>query len=198
MSKIEAEIVEVTNFEPPRKYAERQDYLAALAKAINKLEEIDYNSLSTEATDWFNDSVRALNNRKDLPDFPDIEEPENEPTEPISEPAEEVGEAEASPAPKAKADPNKRRAKGVPPRKLEHPEIDPQKAIDNYETDAYGVVKGSKNAAAVAMLEKGCRMSDITASIGGTYYNLKARLRKQGHTIEEGANGMLKLIHKDS
>lgn len=186
-SKIENEIVELTNFEPPREYDDRQDYLAALAKEVNKLADIDFNTLSTEATEWFNDAVSAINNRKDLPEFPDVEEDEGDNSEPESE----------KPVVKAKEKEAKRRPKGVPPRKLEHPKVDPQQGIDNFETDRYGVVKGSKNAAAIAMFEQGCRMSDVTASIGGTYYNLLERLRKQGHTVEKGANGMTKLSHKD-
>lgn len=197
-SVTEQEILEATHFDPPREYPDRQDYLAALCKAVNKLEDIEFDALSTEAADWFNDSVRAMNNKKDLPEFADTEDDDE---------AEEVA---AKPAPvKAMTEPKKaavkaveekvikRRAKGAPARQLEHPKIDPQASIDNFETDRYGVVKGSKNAAAVAMLEGGCRMTDITASIGGTYYNLVARLMKQGHHVEKGANGMIKLAHKD-
>lgn len=189
MSVIEQEILEATQFDPPRKYDDRQDYLAALAKAVNKLEDIDFDALSTEAADWFNTSVKAMNNKKDLPDFPDAEE-EAEAEEVKAEPKKVAKAVE-------KTEP-KRRPKGAPPKKLDHPKVDPQASIDHFETDKYGVVVGSKNAAAVAMLEKGCRMADITASIGGTYYNLVARLMKQGHHIEKGANGMITLTHKDA
>jgi hypothetical protein len=200
MSDIEKDILEVTQFEPPRKYDDRQDYLAALCRALNKLEDIDFNSLSDDSNKWFNDAVRAMNNRKDLPEFPDLVETESEDTNTggIQDSPAEEGEAEVEKpkaAPKAE---HKRRAKGTPPRKLEHAEINTEAATDTPQVDAYGVVKGSKNAAAVSMLEKGCRMSDITHSIGGTYYNLVERLRKAGHNIEKGANGHIKLTNKDN
>jgi hypothetical protein len=179
-----------------------------LCRALNKLEDIDFNSLSDDSNKWFNDAVRAMNNRKDLPEFPDVEETESEGTDArgVQDSAPEEGEAEVEEtkptSKKEKAAPkteHKRRQKGTPPRKLEHAEIDTDAATgDHPQVDAYGVVKGSKNAAAVSMLEKGCRMSDITHSIGGTYYNLVERLRKAGHAVEKGANGHIKLTHKDS
>jgi hypothetical protein len=185
---IEQQIIEATSFEAPRKYKERQDYLAALAKAVNKLEDKEFDTLSNEAVDWFNDACRAISNKKDIPEFADAEE--------TTEVEEAAPVAEAKVEKKAKAEP-KRRAKGVPARTLDHPEINPQASIDNFEVDGYGIVKGSKNAAAVAMFEQGCRMSDVTASIGGTYYNLVARLMKQGHTVEKGPNGVITITHKD-
>jgi hypothetical protein len=71
-SGIEQELLEASGFEPRRNLG-RQDYLAALARAINEVDETDFDAMSVEAQDWFNDAVRALNKKKNLPDFPDAE-----------------------------------------------------------------------------------------------------------------------------
>ena len=189
-SAIEQELIEACEFDPPRKYDDRQDHLAALARAINKIKDVDFDALSVDAAEWFNDAVRALKEKRDIPEFGDFEEEAN------ADPDEEAAEEAAPEKPKPKPEPAKRRAKGVPPRKLEHPPIDAS-GIETAELDKWGIVKGSKNSAAAAMLETGCRMSDITHSIGGTYYNLVERLRKAGHSIEKGSNGSIKLVHKD-
>lgn len=266
---IEAELVEASGFEPRRNY-ERQDYLAALARAIDTMEEDDYDKLSTEAQDWFNEAVKAMNKKKDLPEFPDAAteteaaaatsedddddseaeesdsdsdgDDDDDAGEDAEEDAEESDEDADPPAAgkakgkakakgkEVKAKPAKKAAakkvakkpakkvekepeddeveeapkkalgkrKGVPPRKLDHPPIEqlpPDIDPDEFELhlDEFGIVKGTKNAAAAAMLQKGCRMADITETIGGTYYNLIGRLVKAGHTIEKSANGVLKL-----
>lgn len=219
MSVVEKEIVEATAFDPPKEYANRQDYLAALARAVDNLDDETFDGLSNEATDWFNTSVRAMNNKKKLPDFEGAEEepaeeevdPETgEITEEHAEAEEMVEEAEEAPTPPPKAKkpaakaakPEKaaapaRRPKGVPPKKLDHPPIERNEDPETFELDEFGSVRGSKNSAAAAMLKKGCRMADVTESIGGTYYNLVQRLVKQGHHLEKSSNGMLKLTHKD-
>ena len=238
MSAIEKELVEASSFEP-RKNLERQDYLASLARAINEVPEDEFDALSTEAQDWFNDAVRALNKKKDLPDFPDLaeaddeeaqsddgassdEEPDStEETDSDSDDAdddggepEEAGPVPAKPTTGKKAGKSKagktvgtpeettegpasssapkpnRRGKGVPPRKLPHPPVG--------ETDKYGVGVNSKGHAALVMLEKGCRMSDVTESIGGTYYNLLQKVVKAGHKVEKAANGLITVIHADN
>lgn len=235
MSVIEKELVNVASFKARRDY-ERQDYLAALARAINEVGEDEFDGLSVEAQDWFNDAVRALNKKQELPDFPDVDDSsddnESEASGDEAE-AEAAGAAEdegvaaqgnssdgdiqAVPAKRAKKAKGKatkkaeesfqpvvtKRGKGQPPRKLDHPPIhhpDPDTPLDqlDFAMDEFGIVKGTKNAAAAAMLAQGCRMADVTESIGGTYYNLLQRLVKQGHLLEKSANGILKLTHKDS
>ncbi len=253
MTPIESELVETSGFKPGKKY-QRQDYLAALTRAVNELDEVDFDGLSIEAQDWFNDAVRAINKKVDLPDFPDSngageaddeeasdEEPEVEeaseaepepveasakrkrkPTKPqpkkVVEPEPEPGEEDASqagdepdpepeepeadpPTPPTKAA-SARRKKGQPPRKLPHPEIIDHRGKKpeeiEIEWDKYDHVKGTKVSAACVMFEQGCRMSDVTASIGGTYYNLLSDLTKAGHKVEKAANGMITLTHKDA
>jgi len=93
MSAIEQELIEATGFTPRRNYPDRQDYLAAVARAVDQLEDVDFDGLSAEAADWFNAAARALSNKKTIVDFPDAE-PEAEAEE---EPAEDetTGRAEA-------------------------------------------------------------------------------------------------------
>jgi hypothetical protein len=219
---IEQELVEATGFEPTKNY-ERQDYLAALARAVNDIEEADFDGLTVDAQDWFNAAVKALNKKQELPDFPDaeteaeVEEAAEAEEEAEASIAEEEPEAEEKPKKKgasvkqgakaaaadkkAKAEAPKKR-KGQPPRKLDHPPIvhpAPDTKLEDldFAMDRFGIVKGSKNHSAAAMLEKGCRMADVTETIGGTYYNLLQRLTKQGHLVEKASNGELKLTHKD-
>src|SRR4029077_10869977 len=67
---IEKELVEASGFSPRKNY-QRQDYLAALARAVNEIEEDKFDAMSTDAQDWFNDAVRALNKKTTLPEFAD-------------------------------------------------------------------------------------------------------------------------------
>lgn len=206
---VEQEIIETVGFEPRRNYKDRQDYLAALARSVDQAEDEDFDKLPKEAVDWFNAAVRAINKKEELPDFES--EDENELDEPAEETEEEPAPVEE--APKARkgrkavaaevaaedeveAAPARRR-KGQAPVKKDHPPVKPPSEDEPIELDDFGIVKGTKNAAAAVMLVKGCRMADITESIGGTYYNLVQRFVKQGHKLEKGANGMLKVTHKD-
>lgn len=68
----EHELVKATKFKG-EKYDDRQDYLAALVKVIDRLDENKFDNLSDEAADWFNGAVLALNKKRDIPDFPDEE-----------------------------------------------------------------------------------------------------------------------------
>lgn len=89
-SKIEKELAAATGVEPKRG-EERQDYLARIITGTGKLPDKDWDKLSEEAQEWYNkaadvqnansDARKAKGDRatiKDLPDFPDMEEPEPE------------------------------------------------------------------------------------------------------------------------
>lgn len=212
-TEVQKELVEAAGFEPTKNY-QRQDYLAALARAVNEIPEEDFDGLSVEAQDWFNAAVKALNKKQELPEFPDAEAEGNEAAEdnPTDDNLEDDTSDEAveeAPPKKvakgkkpAKAEPPEgevedeaeeappKKTKGKAPRKLEHPAVG--------ELDHFGINVNAKGHAAAAMLEKGCRMADVTASIGGTYYNLLGRLLKDGHKLEKAANGYLQLVHKDN
>lgn len=92
MDEVEKEVLEATGFKPQKEYPDRQDYLAALARAVNDLGHEDFDQLSNEAVDWFNASAQALNDQEDLPDFDGVlpDEETDEPDQP-----EEASAAEA-------------------------------------------------------------------------------------------------------
>lgn len=95
-SAIEKELIEASGFEPRRNYAERQDYLAALARAVQDMDEDDFDKVSNEAADWYNAAVDAINDKSNIPDFDDAEKAaEPETAEPADAEVEEGTEVEA-------------------------------------------------------------------------------------------------------
>lgn len=69
---LEKELIKATKFKPPKGgFDDRQDELAALAKAAAKLADDDFDDLSTEAADWVNDAVKAVNVKEVIEEFPD-------------------------------------------------------------------------------------------------------------------------------
>lgn len=101
MSKIQEELVELTEVKQKRKENE-QEYLYRLAEATSNAADSDWDELSEEAQQWVNDAIQAKNDDEDIPEFPDGDEPEedlpeDEPEEeadPEEEPAEEDQEGE--------------------------------------------------------------------------------------------------------
>lgn len=231
-SAIETELLEACGFKPKKDYADRQDYLAALARAINNHDdETVLDNVSNAAADWYDSAVDAINDKTDLPEFPDAEDeaPAKGKSkkalkeEPEPEESSDDGEGAAEEAEK----PARGKAKAKDKAKAKAPEKKPEKAAakkvakadDNDDGEAeekpakakrsapassgaisldrYGIAEGTKNAQAVAMLEKGAKMSDVNSEIGGTYYNLLKRLTKAGHKLLKEPGGELKLVHKD-
>lgn len=217
-SAIETALVEATGFEPTKNY-ERQDYLAALARAVNDLDEADFDSLEVEAQDWFNLAVKALNKKKDLPDFPDLEgEDEAEADDSTGDDTEddttddaETDEAEDDAEEEAPEPPKK--VVKIKSRMLQEQEAAKKPMVSKKkpynvkklpppnastgEVDKFGQKLDSQGHKACEMLEQGSRMSALTEEIGGTYYNLLKKLVKEGHKIEKSPNGIITLIHKD-
>ena len=199
-----------------REYDDRQDYLAALVRGIQNLDDATYERLSDEAYEWFKMGVKSINNKRTIKDFKpaptnvvttNIDNSEATGDQGVVEPASAVVVEETSDRVKAakkqriaggKPKPAPKRQKAVPPRELPHLEIDPTPDPEKLELDKWGIMKGTKNAAAADLFERGCRMSDVDASIGGNYYNLLARLAKAGHRVEKAANGVIKVTHKDA
>ncbi|HET9285772.1 MAG TPA: hypothetical protein VFR24_27795 [Candidatus Angelobacter sp.] len=194
---IEQELLATTKFKA-REYNSRQDYLAAVARKTDVMTDEEFDSLSVDAAIWSNAAITSLRARKKLPEFVAKIHKDDKSGDYVWDDVEVVdtnGPVVKPPPAKTQADrgDTKRRPKGAPARKLDHPPVDPQLGIENFQVDKWGLVIGSKNAAAAAMFEQGCRMADVTESIGGTYYNLIDRLRKKGHSVEKSANGMIKL-----
>ncbi len=210
---IESELIEATGFTPRRNYPERQDYLAALARSVDQLEDVDFDGLSTEAAEWFNAAARALSAKKPLEDFPDAEE---EAPDEAESPIEDEELVEPEPEPKAKAKP-KPQPEILSPERLNltpkgkrsrtgQKKVDPIKDVKKgatpprpkrttkIEYDKWGLTVGSKNSEAATMFENECRMIDCTNELGGgTFYNLLSRMVREGHKLEKNADGTVKL-----
>lgn len=81
MSKIQKELVEVTELSTKRG-EDRQDFLGRIVKAVANLSDKEWEGLSQEAQDWFNDAADAKNAKaKALPDFPDLDAADEAPEE---------------------------------------------------------------------------------------------------------------------
>lgn len=78
-SKILDELVKVTECTQKRGESD-QDYLKRLIKATSDLGDGDWNKLSADAQNWFNDAADSVNAKKDLPAFPDAEDEKAETT----------------------------------------------------------------------------------------------------------------------
>jgi hypothetical protein len=72
--KTEKEIVKAlgTGFKKQGAKEPRAKYLVRLAEALSNIDEDDYNSLSTEAKDWYDACVAAAEKKKEAPDFDDV------------------------------------------------------------------------------------------------------------------------------
>ena len=82
MSKIQTELVKATEVTAKRG-EDRQEYLGRLMKGVADLNDKQWDGLSQDAQDWFNDAADAKNAKaKVLPDFPDVEEKQEEKEEP--------------------------------------------------------------------------------------------------------------------
>lgn len=80
MSAIQKELCKITKLEAPTAAKERPSFLVDMLRSVGKLGDADWDKLSKEAQDWFNDAADAKNAGKDVPDFPDFEEPKEETT----------------------------------------------------------------------------------------------------------------------
>ena len=97
MSKIQQELAAATEVTKKRGQDE-QEYMKALVKATSDLADADWNKLSVEAQDWFNEAADAVNQKNPIAGFPDAEPPaEDKPSrrraakeEPKEEPADPV------------------------------------------------------------------------------------------------------------
>lgn len=196
---IEQELTEASEFDTDKKYKNRQDYLAALVRAVDRIDEEVFDNLSDEAADWLSNAVKAMNKKEDIEEFEDESGPEplsdeepalsdDEPTDDEIEGAEvEVAETsegeeeaeEAEPAPKAKTTPK--------PRKKSEPTPTRADSITG-ELDKFGFVLGTKTSEAMAMLEQGARMKDVKEKFGDTFYTSLKKCVARGHVVtKEGS-----------
>ncbi len=76
MSKIQKELCEAAEITELKKDGDRQGFLTRLSLTMDQLPDSQWEKLSKEAQNWVNEAADAVNAKKDLPDFPDVEKEE--------------------------------------------------------------------------------------------------------------------------
>lgn len=74
MSAIQKELLKAVGLKA-EDFKSRRDLHEAVVKAVNKLEDAEWNELTAKAQDWFNDAADAVKAKKAPAEFPDYEEP---------------------------------------------------------------------------------------------------------------------------
>lgn len=212
VSEIETEIAEATKFKPPKGgYPNRQDHLAALARASNKLTDDEFDELSDDAANWLSTAIKALNARAEIEDFEDAENTEaaEETDEEAEEPEAASGAAlEAEAEAENEAEEAAQETKATKPKKgakkaaKESKPVRPKQDLSRYdkisgERDRYGVMIGTKTHDAVLMYEKGVTGAQIFEKLQGRFFNILRDLGKKGHRVEKLPGGIFKLTHQD-
>jgi hypothetical protein len=138
VSEVEQELLDATGIDLA-KYKKRQDRLAALIRAVDKLSEESYDNLSDAATDWADKAAKALLRRKEIPDFP--EEVANGSTEEAEPDKEEVEEDDTEEADEDDAEEDEEEVEEEPEEEEEEEEdatesVDDTEAAEEDEVDA--------------------------------------------------------------
>lgn len=224
-TRVEQELVKAAKFRGTQD--DRQDYLAALVRKLEKVSEDTFNDLSDGAADWYDAAALAINKKDEIPDFtpepdevqavngaadvvdaepelPGADPAETDPgDEPEPEPEVEHGETEQE-APKAVS-----KAKRGRPAKPKDGEVKegafkvkakatPERfAKMTGAKDKFGVVAGTKASEAMAMFEKGATAIQVHEAISGKFMNTLKRLKELGHKVEKQPGGKWKLTHKN-
>ncbi len=222
MSEFERELVKIIKFKNTD-YADRQDYLAALARAADKWfaakdkDQKIFDNLDDGLQGWFEEAITAMNTRPPaaIPDFPDreLEEPEPESDEEVEDEnnddaqpdagVDDTGNAPVTAEPQVgtvEAEPDPNVGDGKKAKKAKKAKSDKKTTrYDNIDgsKDRYGITIGTKTAEAVKLYEKGTTAKEIDEKIGGRHYNVLVRLAREGHRVEKQPGGGFKLTHKD-
>jgi hypothetical protein len=94
-TEIEQELLEVGKLKP-KTYPNRQDELADILRAIEKVPNKEFDTISDGAANWYNAAADAMNEHEDLPDFDQFEGSADEDDEETSDDHDhEADEAEA-------------------------------------------------------------------------------------------------------
>ncbi len=194
---IELELLNTTRFKQDADaFDDRQDYLAAIVKAVDKLSADEFDELSDEASEWFNKSVRALNTKRPLPDF-DPNEGNDTDAEQSAKTRKAVNARLAEATPEAEEVGDAEEAQAVEPPK-EAKITKPKIVNGELVKDRFGVVLGTKTAAAVALFNTpgGATIKEIDDKVGGRHMNILKKLVGQGHRVLKLEGGHIKLVHK--
>lgn len=184
---IEKELVKATKIKAAT-YPNRQDFLASVARALDKMKADAFDLLSDEAAEWSNIAINAIREKEIIPDFDGSletgialsEEGEME----LPDPKDKAEEAAEKPKKKTKKTSEKK------PNEIKYTALSGEK-------NRYGVVKGTKTAQAIEMYERGATGKEIKDTLQGRFYNILKTLSDQGHKVEKGEGGIWKLTHKD-
>lgn len=208
MSAVEAEITRLVKVDP-EKYDDRQDYLAAVARALERINNDDYDNLSEEAYAWHKVAVEALDEKDPIPDMGEAPEDDAEPAASIDDedeaadddPEDEAEAEDEEPAPKPKAKTAKKAVEKAKPKAEKPKRVPPQNDVKytelSGEKDRYGVIEGTKTSSAIKLYEKGATTKQIDEEIGGRFMNILKKLAKDGHKVEKLEGGVWKLTHAD-
>lgn len=184
MSEVEKELVKATNFEAEKDYKNRQDYLAVLARAVNNLDKDNYELLSNEAVNWFNEAAKAIRAHKDISDFS---------TSFTTEEVKEIeGETEEGVLPEDEHEDERVEPSITKEKKEKKPRK--SKAKVSGEIDKWGIHIESNSSQVAAIFEQGSTMAFVRGQYGQNFYNLLKRLEKEGHKIERSQD-QIKLIY---
>lgn len=92
---LEQELTKAAKYKPVSQH-DRQDHLAALARAANKLTDDQFDKLSDKAANWVSAAIKALNAKDEIEDFEDAEPADENPGEEGNEASAEDSSEEAS------------------------------------------------------------------------------------------------------
>lgn len=183
MSQIQTELLKIGKVDPT-KYDDRQEFLAALCRKIEKMTDAEFDGMTAEAYSWYEQAFQAMNSDGEIPEFPD-----HEPGDAFFDDAPELTDEQLAGAVVHE--------NGVPVKKKKS-----RTGVARYdavtgEKDKWGVTKGTKTSDAMAMFEAGAFMAEVTEKLGGKYYNALKDIEKDGHRVEKLGNGKTKITHKD-
>lgn len=209
VSAVEKELTKLTKLKPD-KYDDRQDYLAAIARALERISNDDYDSLTDPAANWHKAACDALNDKEEVPNFDGTlssaegAEPEAEDAPSIEDDDPEAAEDTLEDEPPAKKAKPTKAAKPAKVAKAEKPEKPKkQRPQVDYEAltgekDRFGVTKGTKTSLAVSMYNRkdGATVKQIDEATGGRYMNVLTKLQKDGHLVEKDGK-FWKLTHRE-
>ena len=211
-SATELEIVKATKVKE-KSYKQRQDFLAALVRAIDKLGQDDWDNLSDEAVAWHTAAVGQMDKKRTIEDFEPPEPVEEEDAEPAVDSTDDVvlvePPCEVSSEPEAVADevpePEEEvEEKPAKKRKAKKEKLDKKIIPERYigltgEKDKFGITIGTKTYDAVKMYERpdGATLRQVEEAIGGRHYNILGKLAKEGHKVEKLPGGVWRVTHRD-
>lgn len=185
---IQREIIIKTKYKrEPEEFGSRQDYLASLVRHLAKVDQDQYDDLSNEAAEWYDQAARALNQKQALPEIPGFEE-----IAPSTE-----GFHVAPPVATNGSDPSKEATPEPIPEEPKKPVVKDGKLLK----DRFGVTLGTNTHEAVKMYSTGdgATLNEVAERMNGVrYYNILKKLEKRGHHVTKDPDTKkYRVIHKD-